>query len=53
LKELGCTEDELHRMKIYSEERVAAALLEARSDAEPDFAEAFHDVHTPVPGGTL
>ena len=53
LKELGCTENELHRMKIHSEDRVAAALLEARSDAEPDFAQAFDDVHTPVPGETL
>ena len=48
LKEMGCTEEDLYGMTIHSEKRVAAALLEARSDVEPDFAEAFHDVHTPV-----
>ena len=48
LKEMGFTEEDLIEMNIFSEKRVAAALLEARSDVEPDFAEAFHDVHTPV-----
>ena len=45
---MGFTEEDLIEMNIFSEKRVAAALLEARSDVEPDFAEAFHDVHTPV-----
>ncbi len=53
LKDMGCTDDELHRMKIHMEERVAAALLEARNDTEPDFAEAFHDVHTLAARGPL
>ena len=53
LKEMGCNDDELKRMKIHMEERVAAALLEARNDTEPDFAQAFHDVNTLAPRGAL